>query len=119
MHEYSICEGLVEGVLAEFERLQPRPARLLKAKIAVGKLRQVIPETMAFAYEVITRGTLAEGSELEVEEIPVTCRCQDCDWTGAIEATFFVCGQCSSVRVEVVTGMELELKALEVSDDDD
>jgi len=66
MHEISVCQSIVDSVIAESKALKPPAVRVLKAKIVVGRLRALVPESLSFAYEVLTKGTLAEGSSLEI-----------------------------------------------------
>ena len=116
MHELSLCESVLRTVLAELAR-QAAGARLLKVRVAVGGLRQVVPESLTFAYEALSAGTRAEGSTLEIVEVPITARCRKCAWEGRIEARLFYCGACRAADVEVLTGKELYLESLEIDDD--
>jgi hydrogenase nickel incorporation protein HypA/HybF len=118
MHELSIAANIVEAAAAELQRLQPRPARLIRAKVAVGEMRQVVREHLEFAYETLTRGTDTEGSALEIRIVPLAGKCEDCGWTGEISKTLFQCAACGSRRAQLVGGMELYLDALEVEYDE-
>ncbi len=116
MHEISICESLLKTALAELGRQAPG-ARLLKVRVAVGALRQVVPESLHFAYEALSAGTRAAGSKLEILPIPVAARCRRCGWEGAIEGRLFYCGACRAAEIEIVRGKELYLESLEIDDD--
>lgn len=116
MHELSICEGLLKAVLSELGRQGPG-ARLVKVRIAVGGLRQVVPESLTFAYEALSESTPAAGSALEIVAIPVTARCRKCAWEGRIEQRLFNCGACRSPDVETLTGKELYLESMEIDRD--
>ncbi len=118
MHEFAICEKLVQVVLDELEKNRPGNERLKKATVAVGDMRQIVPDTLKFAYENMTRGTAAEGSELDIRAIPTRCRCPQCGWTGPPEGMVFLCPQCGSRDLEVEEGKELYLEKLEVDDDE-
>ena len=117
MHEFGICERIVEGVLEELNRVDP-PPRLIKSRLVVGRLHQLIPEHMRFAYEVLTRDTPAAGSELEVIVKPITGRCRACGWEGEIEPPFFRCGECKERAIETIGGRELYLDSLEIETDE-
>lgn len=116
MHELSICEGLLKTALAELGRQDPG-ARLLKVRVAVGALRQVVPESLTFAYEALSAGTRAEGSTLEIVQVPITARCRKCAWEGKIEGRLFYCGACRAPDVELLTGKELYLESMEIDRD--
>jgi len=118
MHELSICTALVELVAAEMQQQAPK-AKLLKAVVCVGDLRQVIPETLTFAYESLVAGTQMAGSKLEIRHVPVTARCGACGWEGAFsENHFFICPKCNGHNLDLLTGRELHLESLEVENDE-
>jgi hydrogenase nickel incorporation protein HypA/HybF len=118
MHEFAIGETLVHAVLTELAAVEPPPARLLSARVVVGAMRQVVPDYLQFAYEVLTKETPAAGSTLCVEARPITARCQACDWQGELELGIFLCGACGAPNLTQLTGMELYLDRLEVEYDD-
>ncbi len=119
MHEFSICEQLVRVIGEELARVnRDRPVRLLRARVAVGRLQQIVPENLRFAFEVLTRATPAEGASLELREVPVTATCENCGWRGEIEPNRFVCPECTGTRLEAHTGRELFLESLEIEDDE-
>lgn len=119
MHELSICEVLITTILTEMDRIKPPPRRLLKVRVVLGELRQVVPECLQFAYEELSKGTPAEGSTLEIVHRPVTARCRQCGWEGEIKDKLFLCGRCEAANVEVLTGKELYLDSLEIDQDDE
>ena len=118
MHEFSICEKLVQAVLVELDRTRPRPKRLLKARVVVGRLQQIVPDSLQLAYEILTRETAAEGSALELDEVPIKCECRQCGWEGEINDRLFLCHDCGSAEVNVVAGNELYLESLEIEEDE-
>lgn len=116
MHEFSIGRSLVNAALEEFERTAGPGARLVQVRVKVGAMRQVVPDNLEMAYQVISRGTAAEGSRLEMVTVPAEGRCTECGWTGGIELPFVVCGRCGSGSVSVEKGMELHLDQLKVEE---
>lgn len=117
MHEFGICRELVSAVVTEMNRLDPL-ARCVRVRVVIGALRQVIPDNLTFAYEVLTRGTSAEGSTLEIAAVPVTARCEQCGQTVTVEDAVFLCMACGSSRLELLSGMELCLDTLEIARND-
>ena len=51
---------------------------MLVVTLRVGQLRQVIPDSLAFYFEIVSRDTLVEGARLEQVVVPVRMRCEDC-----------------------------------------
>lgn len=118
MHELSLCQGLVDYALEELRKLPPA-SRLTRVRVVVGELRRIVPESLTFAYDVLTKDTPAAGSVLEIIHKPITVRCRQCAWEGAITGALFRCAACDSTDVELTAGKELYLDSLEVEQPDE
>ena len=114
MHEFSICQGLVKAIFSELAKTDPPNPKLLKASIVIGRLRQIIPETLRFAYETLTKETALAGSKLEIIGAPILAKCPKCGWEGEIKENNFRCGKCDSGEIGLSGGMELYLNNLTV-----
>jgi hydrogenase nickel incorporation protein HypA/HybF len=114
MHEYNVCQTIVDTAVGEIERAgEPRPI-LLKTKVVLGRLRQLVPEYLVFAYETLTKGTPAEGSALEISFRPIVFHCEKCGENTESDKPVFTCRQCGSALGEVIGGRELYVESLEV-----
>ncbi|MBN1270153.1 MAG: hydrogenase maturation nickel metallochaperone HypA [Kiritimatiellae bacterium] len=118
MHEFSICESLVDAVLAEMRRIEPPPRRLVKSRVVVGGLRQIVPDYLREAYGILTKETPAEGSDLEIRSVPILGKCRACGWQGELQEAVFECPKCGSLDVEMVGGTELYLESMEVEQEE-
>ncbi len=118
MHEFSLCQELTQALLQEMARLQPPPSRLLSARVVVGALRQIVPETLIFAYETLTKNTPASGSRLEIRPAPLRLACRACGRQQEIAHWVPACPACGSPDLDLQGGMELYLDHLEVEVDD-
>ncbi len=119
MHEYSMAKGLVEAVMGEVAAMRPRPRRVLRVRVSVGELRQVVPEFFRDAFRRLAQDTVAAGSELVLETVPLRARCRECGWEGRIRPDEFRCGGCGSWDIELTAGMELALTGLRVEFDEE
>jgi len=119
MHEFSICEGIVQAALEEMARVDPPAIALHKTTVIVGEMHQIVPDNMVFAYEVLTRDTKAAGSELELKFVPIKAKCAECGWEGEIRQPLFLCGACASGSIELLSGKELYVENLEIEQDGD
>ena len=45
------------------------------SSVRVGRLRQVVPESLEFCFGMVARGTVCEGARLELEVVPAGLRC--------------------------------------------
>ena len=67
--------------------------------LRVGKLRQVVPDTLEFYFEFVARGTVCEGARLEQEVVDARLRCNECGHEWAIEIPAFRCPECGGSDV--------------------
>lgn len=109
MHELSICTSL--AAIVDEHAAGRRVERVL---LDVGHLRQVVPGTLTYSWEIVVTGTPLEGSVLEVNHIPATIECRACGAATTIDVAVFRCG-CGSIDVEVTSGQELLVRSLELS----
>jgi hydrogenase nickel incorporation protein HypA/HybF len=116
MHELSVAQGLLEIIEQE---ARPYPgARVTRVLVRIGKLSAVVPDALRFAFEAITRGGIAEGALLEIEEVPLRIRCRQCAEEFAVDDPFMLCPRCEGIDVEMVSGRELEIQSMEIEDGD-
>jgi hydrogenase nickel incorporation protein HypA/HybF len=102
-------------ILATQQAQQAGAQRIHRIMMQVGALSGAVPETLEFAFEIVAKGTLAEGATLEIERIPVCCYCLTCDLE--FEPSDFVCEctRCGRPSTDLRRGRELRLTSLEVS----
>ena len=112
MHEMSICRSLL-GIVAEQAR-QHRVNRVLAVKIEVGALRGIVPEHLTYYFDFLKKGTVAEGAVLVVDLVPGEVQCQRCRTRFPLDDKGYVCTSCSSHEVELVAGLELKVKTMQV-----
>lgn len=113
MHELSIALSLVEA--AEQAANRARAERVNYVRIEVGALSGVVPEALRFGYEVATRGTLLEGSELRIEETPLKVFCDACGTERELPRVHrFRCPGCGAATAKILRGKELEILDMEI-----
>jgi hydrogenase nickel incorporation protein HypA/HybF len=111
MHELGIITNLfsiIEEVAEEHNLI-----KIHKVKLKLGKLQQIVPEMLTFAFETVAEGTRAEGAILDVEYIPVRMKCHGCGREFIIEDHIYICPECAQTRLTMLEGMEIILESLE------
>lgn len=111
MHELSICRSIA-GIVTR--HADGRPVRTVHLR--VGHLRQVVPDTLAFCWTMVTADTPLDGARLEVESVPATARCTACGETTTLSAPILVCGRCGGTAVTLLTGEEFMLTTLDLAE---
>ncbi|UCB54764.1 MAG: hydrogenase maturation nickel metallochaperone HypA [Thiotrichales bacterium] len=112
MHELAICQALmnqVEGIAAE------RNARsVISIVVGMGPLSGVEAQLLKHAYPVASAGTVAEGAELVIENLPVRIKCSQCGEESEVRPNKLVCKTCGDWRTTVISGDELLLMSVEL-----
>lgn len=112
MHEMSLCEGVLQ-VLEEQARVQ-QFARVKTVWLEIGALSSVEPEAMRFGFDVVMKGSLADGAKLEIIEVPGQAWCMQCMKPVTIQQRFDACSDCGSHQLQITGGEEMLIKELEV-----
>ena len=73
MHELSLCQAILEHVEA---RAGERAVR--RVHVRIGYLRQVVPDSLLFSWEMLTESSDLAGCELVVEHVPAVVHCAAC-----------------------------------------
>jgi hydrogenase nickel incorporation protein HypA/HybF len=114
MHELAIA-----GCLADIAERHAAGRRVLRVEVAVGHLRQVVPDALAFAFGLVTAGTALDGAELVLEEVPAAGRCRRCSAEGPLDAFPLACRACGGWDVELTAGEELRVEALDLDEEEE
>ncbi len=126
MHEVSVISGMVNAVIEELEKHDV--ASVTSVEIVIGDLTQLGEEQLMFAYEIVTRGTILEGSVLSIEHEPIEVSCDGCGYDGPVtmlDAGDFSshaipvlsCPECGG-HVKVTSGQSCCVRSLEIEEAD-
>lgn len=108
MHELALAESIVAIALEHSQG-----ARIHRLTLEIGQLAAVLPDSLRFGLEVCCQGTVLEGAELDLVEIPGRGRCRQCGAEMPLEQPFGIC-DCGSCNLEIIHGNELTIKTLEL-----
>jgi hydrogenase nickel incorporation protein HypA/HybF len=111
MHELSIAEAIADKVR---QRAAGRPVAAVA--IRVGHFRQIVPDALEFCWTMVTDATGLEGCRLEIEQVPATLRCNECDTVSTLDVPIMMCEHCGSSQVTLLTGQEFLVVSLELLD---
>jgi hydrogenase nickel incorporation protein HypA/HybF len=111
VHELSIARSVLDIAVRH-----AGGKRLTAIDLQVGELRQVVPSALSFNFELVAVGTPAEGAELRLEVLPAMGLCRRCSARTGLTAFPLQCGSCQSPEVEIVSGEELVVQAIEIQD---
>jgi len=113
MHELSIALQVVESAIRAIpSSLAGQPVE--KLTLDIGKMSSVTGDSLRFCFEVASKGTALETAELVINEISITAECRACFSKWTIIESEFLCNECGSPNIKVLTGRELMIRSMEV-----
>lgn len=114
MHELSIAKNIVKIVR---DHLTPEEeVRLRRVNVRIGTFSTVVPDLLQSGFKAAIDDTPFPDAELDISIIPLRISCNHCGEESEIEPVNFTCPHCDSSNVEVISGNELTISDLEISE---
>lgn len=113
MHEMSLAEGM-RSVIEDQARAHGF-ARVTVVRLEIGRFAGVEKPALEFAFDVVMRGSPAEGARLDIIDLPGRALCYDCETTVDIPDRLSPCPLCGGGRLMPDGGDEMRIKDLEVA----
>ncbi len=108
MHELSLAEAVVE-----IASRHAAGRSVNRVELRVGHLRQVVPSALEFAFALLSDGTVLDGAELVIEDVPARGVCRRCGTETTMSQFPLQCSGCGGLDLEIVAGEELLVDAIE------
>ncbi|OHB37149.1 MAG: hypothetical protein A2060_07115 [Planctomycetes bacterium GWA2_50_13] len=116
MHDIESCRAILD--IVDRESRERNGKRVVRLKLSVGSLSGTNPEHLRDTLILCSRGTVAEGAELELVKRPARIRCLACDYVFETDAPGMPsCGKCRSSKTRVIDGDGVVLESLEIETD--
>jgi hydrogenase nickel incorporation protein HypA/HybF len=112
VHELSVA-----GAIVNTAEKHAAGRKVTVVTVRIGRMRQVVPDTLAFYWDLVTRDGLCDGSRLEQVIVPARFACGPCGHEWEPEWPLFRCDECGAVDVTVIAGEELEVESIEVEEE--
>ncbi|MGW0710881.1 hydrogenase maturation nickel metallochaperone HypA/HybF [Streptomyces sp. NPDC002643] len=118
MHEMSVALAVVDQV-AEAATRSGDITAVRTVRLRIGELAGVVPDSLAFCFELACAGTLLEGAELITEAVPGRARCTPCahEWAVGMPPRL-TCPECGGTRTDLLAGRELQILDVRWEDGD-
>jgi hydrogenase nickel incorporation protein HypA/HybF len=111
MHELSVATAILNTTIKH-----AGDRRVSVVNVRVGAMRQVVPDSLRFYWEIVARDTECETARLELVEVATELDCRGCGHRWSPEIPAFRCLDCGSGDVTVLAGEELEVDYIEVEE---
>ncbi|MCP5156237.1 MAG: hydrogenase maturation nickel metallochaperone HypA [Ectothiorhodospiraceae bacterium] len=113
MHEMALSASLLRVIEDSAAREGFRAVRTVWLEI--GALAAVEPEALRFGFEVLSRGTVADGATLRIVDVGASAWCEACARTVTVSARFDACPLCGTDALRPTGGREIRVRELEVT----
>ncbi|SUZ32022.1 hydrogenase nickel incorporation protein HypA [Roseibaca ekhonensis] len=112
MHEMSLAEGIRSTVM---DQAQAHGfTRVTRLRLEIGRFAGVEKPALEFAFDVVMRGSPAEGAELSLIDLPGRALCYDCMVEVEINDRLDPCPHCGGGKLMPQGGDEMRIKDMEV-----
>ena len=120
MHELPATQGMLDVALEAARGSvppgSPTPA-IREIHLVVGELTSIVDDSVQFYFDVMARGTPAEGARLVFHREPALMTCLDCGHREEVEPPLRpTCPDCDSLVLEVTGGQAFRVESLEVEE---
>ena len=107
MHEYGLCEGVLETV-----RQRAGGRQVAGIRVRFGVRHAVVEESLAQAFSFVAAGTEAAGAVVELVTVPATIDCRDCGLHAETTDVLALCPRCGGDDVTISGGDEMTLESI-------
>ncbi|MEU9860576.1 hydrogenase maturation nickel metallochaperone HypA [Streptomyces sp. NPDC047971] len=115
MHEMSLAVAVVDQV--EAAATSRGAVGVSSIELDVGELAGVVPDALAFCFDLACAGTVVEGAELITRTVPGTARCASCAEVWAVGMPpELLCPGCGAAADALVSGRELRIREVRWAD---
>jgi hydrogenase nickel incorporation protein HypA/HybF len=112
MHEMGITAEVLGAAVETAEKAGA--TRINRVRLTVGELTEIVPDSLQFAWEILTPNTMAEGAVLEINESGGRSKCLECGAEFDHDRWDRTCTSCKSFATTVLAGNELRIDDIDV-----
>jgi hydrogenase nickel incorporation protein HypA/HybF len=113
MHEMAIVQSIMD-ILEQQAKIH-NASRIIGVNLEFGALTGVLPASISFAFEILSKGGPAEGAALDITIIPIKAFCLDCSKEIVLEDYVPFCPVCSTGVLQIIEGRdEMRIASMEI-----
>ena len=109
MHELSIAGELLEIIYRYAE--DAGVSKVSSVNLRIGELSGIYPDSLEFAFEVLSEGKITENADLKIEKVSPKYVCRKCGFSTGEYCEF--CKNCGLEEISMEGGSELEIVSFE------
>ena len=112
MHELAVTQNILDIVLNEAKTAQAN--KITKINLVIGELSVIVSDCVQFYFDFLKKGNAAEAATIDFRLVPAELRCRDCQTDFNPQDSAWVCPNCQSTSLEVLSGRDCYIETMEV-----
>jgi hydrogenase nickel incorporation protein HypA/HybF len=112
MHELSVTQSLLD--IAVRHAAKANAKRINDLHIVIGELSSMVDDSVQFYWDIIAKGTIAEGATLHFRRIPAELQCNTCSEKYHPADGQLACPRCNGIDTRIIAGEEFFLESIDV-----
>ncbi len=112
MHELTLCESTLQ--IIETQARQHKVNKVTALWLEIGALSCIEEDAFRFSFDLVCRGTVADGCKLHIIHKPATAWCWDCSKSVEVHKHAESCPFCHGYNLRVDDGDNVKIKEIEV-----
>ena len=104
MHEAALAEGILK--IALDVAAQNNSKKISAVGLKLGDMSGVEVEALKLSFDVLIRGTIAQGADLKISRVPIRAKCNKCEKVFTVSHYNFFCPECDGILI-LQSGREL------------
>ncbi len=113
MHEYGVTQQIIK--IAVDAAAKQHAKKISRVNLVVGEMSGFIGDSIQMYFEMLAKGTPAEGAELSITYIKPQLKCDKCGITFFKKPYSFDCPKCDGQGEPSPIGKEFYVDSIEVS----
>ena len=115
MHELSVTQGILHLALEAARGA----GHIVAIDLLVGELTSFVDDSIQFYFDILGKGTAAEGALVRIRREPASAACGQCGHSFRVAAPLPPgCPACGSTHLRITGGSALRVESIEVEDGD-
>ena len=111
MHELPITQSILNIALKHANEADAK--RIENIHIVMGELSSNVDDSVQFYWDIIAKGTLAEGATLHFRRVPAEMQCVSCSEKFHPDDEF-LCPKCGNAGAKIIAGEEFYVEAIDI-----